>query len=139
MSIVQPVETPHEVHCLSRYFGLNLNAVAATIIFTVPPLVARCIITEIIVSNASNTPLGAYACRFGISSSPGDSGLHMALNFDVGMAQRLIQDSLGASRFDNFPVYTGGDNIVADVTSADGAALTCDVEVFGYYIPVLLS
>ena len=114
---------------LGRATGVNLNAVAATTIFTTPASgFTRCEVTIITVDNFSGTPT-TNAVSFGASATPTDwlGATVLSGTAGVGKALRLFpQINVGYAEY--------GTNIafVANVTIG-GAAITCDIDVYGVY------
>jgi hypothetical protein len=114
---------------LGRLVGLNLNVVAATTIFTVPTGLARCIVTKIVLSNCSGTPT-TNAVSFGASATPTDwlGATALAVGFVAGKVVMIFPGANIATG-----AYSSGTNFVANVTLG-GAAITCDLDVWGYYV-----
>jgi hypothetical protein len=114
---------------LGRLVGLNLNVVAATTIFTVPTSLARCIVTKIVLSNCSGTPT-TNAVSFGASGTPTDwlAATVLVAGFVAGKTILLLPAVNVA-----MAAYVASVAFVANVTIG-GAAITCDLDAFGYYI-----
>jgi len=114
---------------LGKLVGLNLNAVAATTIFTtaLPAGATRCIITKIVRSNESIAATTA-SVSFGSSGTPTDfSATAVNANAATTKYQVLSPTATLATAYGNAVAF------VANVTIAQGAAATCDITVFGYY------
>jgi hypothetical protein len=128
-SIPPPGTSRGFVLILGTLTGLNLNAVAATTIFTTPASgFTRCIITEINMTNSNGTPT-TNAVSFGASATPTDWAAATVLGggFVAGKGIEINQASNTP-----FAVYGTGVAFVANVT-VGGAAITCDLQVLGYY------
>jgi hypothetical protein len=114
---------------LGKVSALNLNAVAATTIFTTPASgINRCVLIEIVADNFSGTPT-TNAISFGASATPTDWLAAVVLAASGGVGKGL---SLYPATNVGYAVYGPGIAIVANVTIG-GAAITADFTVLGYY------
>lgn len=114
---------------LGTLTGLNLNAVAQTTIFTTPATgFTTAIVDHVTLENFSGAPT-TNAVSFGKAAAPTDwlaSGV-LAATAGVGKGLRLEPAvNLG------YATYGTSIPFVANVT-AGGAAITCDVTVWGHY------
>ena len=114
---------------LGKLTGLNLNAVAATTIFTTPAAgFTRCFVEYIALDNFSGTPT-TNAVSFGASATPTDYTTAVVLAGTAGTGKAL---QIVPATNVGFAVYATAIGFVANVT-VGGAAITCDVTVWGYY------
>lgn len=136
-SIVGPSNAPATgrgvIVLLGTHSGVNFNSVAATNIFTTPASgFAFCVITDVVVLNASST-MGAAAASYGASATPTD--LFPAAGFDATMNVGRFWRLSTVSNLTATAPATYGTNvgIVCNVTVAKGTAVTADVQCWGYY------
>jgi hypothetical protein len=128
VSVGQP-----EVPCIGeRLLGyvaaVNFNSVAATTIFTVPAGVS-CYVTKIIVDGYSTGTPTTASVSFGASGTPTDwSATATDANATTSSAKVF---SPTASLMVKYAAATA---FVANVTIAQGTAVTANVAVFGYYL-----
>ena len=114
---------------LDKLSAINLNAVAATTIFTTPAAgFTRCVVDQIVMDNFSGTPT-TNAISFGASATPTDWNPAVVLAGTAGVGKGLF---LYPASNVGFAVYGTGIAFVANVT-VGGAAITADAAVWGYY------
>ena len=107
----------------------NLNSVAATTIFTVPAAATGCYVTKIILQNYSTGTPTTASISFGSSGTPTDwSATATDANATTTSAKVF---SPTATLMKIYPASTA---FVANVTIAQGSAVTGDILVFGYYV-----
>jgi hypothetical protein len=114
---------------IGKLSGLNLNAVAATTIFTTPAAgFSRCVVYEVVVDNFSGAPT-TNAMSLGSSGTPTDwlGATVLAATAGVGKIVSLFPAvNIG------YAVYSTGVAFVANVT-VGGAAITADITCLGWY------
>lgn len=107
--------------------GIDMNAVAATPLFTVPEG-KTCIITHVIIRNAS---IELDTANFGFGYAANEDDVIAAATLGTGLTAatlyRVVEAKDGAIKGDAADVFSIGVDI------AQGAAATMDVEVFGYF------
>jgi hypothetical protein len=111
---------------LGKLVGANLNAIAATTIFTTPAAgFTRCVVEQITVDNFSGTWTTA-SVSYGSSGTPTD---YTATATMAGAAaNKAVVVSATA-----FATYGTGIAFVANVTIPQGVAATADITVWGTY------
>ena len=108
--------------------AVNLNSVAATSLFTVPAGVS-CYVTKIVVQNYSTGTPTTYSVSFGASGSPTDwSATATDANATTTSAKVFSPTATLMKKYAAATVF------VANVTIAQGTAVTGDILVFGYYV-----
>jgi hypothetical protein len=112
---------------LNKIIGVNLNAVAQTVLFTLPASgFNRCRVSRILIDNYSIAATTA-SISFGLTGTPTDWAA-TAVNANAAAAKfQIISNTAALS-----PNYAPGAVFVANVTIAQGAPATCDMEVYGY-------
>lgn len=115
---------------LGKITALNINAVAATPIFAIalPPGAKGLVVTKV-VRYADTIAATTASISFGQTATPTDWAA-TAVNANAAAAKAQIISATAALQ----PFYTAATNFVANVTIAQGAAATCDLEAFGYYV-----
>lgn len=114
---------------LGKAVGVNLNAVAATTIFTTPASgFSRCVVNQVVMTNCSGTGTTA-SISFGSSGTPTDWVASTVFNGATPNKRCSINAANGA----NNATYGTGVAFVANVTIPQGSACTCDFTVWGYY------
>lgn len=114
---------------LGKVVGVNLNAVAATTLFTaaVPADATGWVVTRIVKTKYSIAATTA-SVSFGQAATPTD---YAATAVDANAATTSAQIISATAALQKF--YTANVAFVANVTIPQGAPATCDIEVFGYY------
>jgi hypothetical protein len=116
---------------LGKAPGVNLNAVAATSIFTTPAVggYTRCIVSQIVWTNFSAVASTA-SISYGASGTPTDFLATATMAGATGTTKAVaVFPASGAG----FTAYGVGVSFVANVTIGQGVATTGDVEAWGWY------
>jgi hypothetical protein len=134
-SIVGPTNAPASGRGVSvqlgKRVGLDLNAVAATTIFTTPASgFTRCVVTEIIVDNFSLAATTA-SVSYGASGTPTDWAATATM---AGANTNKFVQLSGGPAATASATYGTAVAFVANVTIAQGVAATADVSCWGYYL-----
>jgi hypothetical protein len=118
------------VAVLGKLTGLNLNAVAATTIFTTPASgFTRCVITRVLLDNFSIAATTA-SVSFGASGTPTDWAATQT--FAGANTNKVIALSAGGAATGS-ATYGTAVAFVAGVTIQQGSAATCDVICLGFF------
>lgn len=115
---------------LGKVTGVDLNAAAATTVFTTPASgFSRCVVTMVIVDNFSALSTTA-SLSFGSSGTPNDWSLTGTMQgADAGRMH--YRPPNWSTSWTN--VYGTGVAFVANVSTPQGSAATADVTAWGYY------
>lgn len=117
---------------LGKLLGLNLNVVAATPIFVTPGAgFTTCEVVMITVDHCTGAPAG-NTVSFGQAAAPADFLAATALPAGLGVGAPLKAVRLFPGINVPYAEYGPGVTFVANVT-VGGAAITCDVDVWGSY------
>lgn len=129
--VINPIPSPGTTRGVSvvitDFTGLNLNAVAATTLVTLPSSgFTHLVMTELYCYNFSMASTTATV-SWGSSGTPTDFAAAAALT-GAGVGKMVpIYANAGAA------TYAPGTSLVANVTIAQGVAATCDVVLFGVF------
>ena len=116
---------------LATLDDIDLNAVAETLLYTCPAGFV-CYVHSVVMRKATGAglPLGTASVSFGWNTANADDviangvrALTAATNYEVIGAGSDSENGVAAGTFK------------IDVQTAEGAALTCSVDVFGYLVP----
>lgn len=111
---------------LATTTGINMNAVAATALFTVPEG-KTLIVTHVVIRNAS---IALSTANFGFGYAAGEADVIAATTLGTGLTAATLYRVLEAK--DGAIKGVAADILKIGVDIAQGAAATMDVDVFGY-------
>jgi len=114
---------------LERTESVNLNAVAATTLYTVP--VGKKFVPHYIVTRDLSADAALTVCTFGQVGALTDFlGAQTLSGLDAAAAAGILMPVPNATTV-KIIEYTAGEVFQIDVTTAAGGACTCTIEVFG--------
>lgn len=136
-SVVGPTNAPAAgrgvIVQLGKITGVNLNAVAATTIFTVPASgLTRCWVAFGFVRNSSGVDTTTNAFSLGASATPTDWMVAGAVALAAGTSKILGDINTTVAGAVATTLYAPGAAFVINVT-VGGAASTADIAMFGFY------
>jgi len=121
------------LNLLATLDAVDLNAVAETTLYTCP-IGMVCYVTSVVIrktAGAGATPVDTVSISFGWNTANAEDVIANGVRTLTDVTYYLI---IGAMDDAVHGIAAGTFKI--DVQTAEGAALTCSVDVFGYLVPV---
>lgn len=116
---------------LTTFDDVDLNALAETTLYTCPAGMV-CYVTHVVPRKAAGAglPIGTASISFGWNTANADDVIaNAALVLTDGTNYKVIKAA------DNAVYGVAAGTFKIEVQTAEGAAATCSVDVFGYLVP----